>query len=137
MSFYERHKEERKEYQRQRSVNLTEEKKQEIKLYQQEYYQRRKTSGLIKKYVRKPKKITTLPPAVIAPPPPSNLTPSGLTKQKGIGQGNRTPRQYMRYEKDYGLQYTSHYMEQKLLANAPLGFFQRPPDANPFLINWN
>ena len=136
MSFYERHKEERKEYQRQRSANLSPEKKQEMKLYQQEYYQRRRASGLIKKYVRKPKKITTLPPVVIAPPP-SNLTPSGLTKQKGIGKGNRTPRQYMRYEKDYGLQYTSHYMEQKLLANAPLGFFQRPPDANPFVLNWN
>jgi hypothetical protein len=136
MSFYERHQEERKEYQRQRSANLTDEKRREMKLYHQEYYLKRKASGKIKKYIRKPQKITTLPPAVIAPPP-SNLTPSGLTKQKGIGQGNRTPRQYMRYEKDYGLQYTSHYMEQKLLANAPLGFFQRPPDANPFLIKWD
>jgi hypothetical protein len=137
MSFYERHQEERKEYQREYLANLPADKKQKMKLYHQEYYLKRKASGKIKKYIRKPPKITTLPPAVIAPPPPSNLTPSGLTKQKGIGQGNRTPRQYMRYEKDYGLQYTSHYMEQKLLANAPLGFFQRPPDANPFLIKWD
>jgi len=125
-SYYQRNKEKRLEYQRNYLAEQPADKKRLTQLYQQEYYQRRKAAGTIPKYIRKPR-ITRLPKAVVEEKP--------VVVEEKVNK-TKLPRPYIKEERDFGLEYARHDQKQRLLENAPLGFYTRPPDANPFVIKW-
>jgi hypothetical protein len=130
-SYYQRNKEERLEYQKNYLATLPADKKRLSQLYQQEYYQRRRAAGwkpVYKKRESTKQRITTLPKAIREKVSP--VVEEKINKSK-------LPKPYIVEEKDFGLDYARHDQLQKLLQNAPQGFYTRPVDENPFVLTWD
>lgn len=128
-SYYQRNREKRLEYQKNYNATQPVDKKRLSQLYQQEYYQRRRAAGWKPKYTPR-QKITILPKTVIQLPSLPEPSEPEVDQRK-------LPKPYIAEEQDFGLQYARHDQKQRLLENAPKGFYTRPPDANPFLMKWD
>lgn len=130
MTYYERHREEVKAYNRERYSNMSEEKKAELKAYQKAYFQENK--DLIA--MRQKAKRVVKPPKPAPPPKPVKQPKQRQPKPKRSKQPK--PYSINIVEEPFGFGHLASYQKNLMKDIAPSGWYERPADENPFVLQF-
>jgi len=133
MTYYERHREEVKAYNRERYTNMSEEKKAELKAYQKTYFQENKDLIAMR---QKAKRVVKPPKPVKQPKQPKQRLPRAPRAFKP--KRSKEPKQYRinKPEEPFGFGHLASYQKNLMKDIAPSGWYERPADENPFVIQF-
>lgn len=160
MTYYERHRDESLAYAAMVRAAYTEEDFKKRKDYYDKYWEQNKIRLCERQKLRrrlrreaKEKEAQQQMPEAPAPAPVPVAVPVVEAKPKrkrfrypkgkgpGHGKGKvKEPKQYMITEKEpepFGFENLNHAQKGVLKTIAPSGWYERPPEENPFVLNWS